>query len=82
MSNDKFETAMKGLEDAVSRLESGELSLEESLKAFEAGMKHAVTCSKKLDEAERRVEQLVRLRDGSFAREPFPAPAAEEKRGE
>lgn len=71
MATEKFETALKKLEEVVRRLEGGSLSLEESLKAFEEGVRHAAFCSKKLDEAERRVEVLLKQKDGSFRREPF-----------
>lgn len=73
MATEKFETSLKKLEEIVHRLEGGTLSLEESLKAFEEGVKHASFCAKKLDEAERRVEVLLKQKDGSFKREPFEA---------
>lgn len=71
MATDKFETSLKKLEDIVKRLEGGALSLEESLKAFEEGVKHSAFCSAKLDEAERRVDILIKQKDGSLKREPF-----------
>ncbi|MEI6703912.1 MAG: exodeoxyribonuclease VII small subunit [Deltaproteobacteria bacterium] len=71
MAIDKFETSLKKLEDIVKRLEGGSLSLEDSLKAFEEGVKHSAFCSAKLDEAERRVEILLKQKDGSMKREPF-----------
>lgn len=71
MAADKFENSLKKLEDAVNRLESGDLPLDESLKVFEEGIKHAAICSRKLNEAEKRVELLLKQRDGSFAREGF-----------
>jgi len=71
MATEKFETSLKKLEEVVHRLEGGSLSLEDSLKAFEDGVRHAAFCSKKLDEAERRVEVLLKQKDGSFKREPF-----------
>jgi exodeoxyribonuclease VII small subunit len=71
MAAEKFETSLKKLEDAVTRLESGELSLDDSLKVFEEGIKHAAICSRKLNEAETRVELLLKQRDGSFIREEF-----------
>jgi exodeoxyribonuclease VII small subunit len=71
MAIDKFETSLKKLEDIVKRLEGGDLSLEDSLKAFEEGVKHSAFCSGKLDEAERRVEILLKQKDGSLKREPF-----------
>lgn len=71
MATEKFETALKKLEDTVRRLESGSLSLEDSLKAFEEGVRHAAFCSKKLEEAERKVEILLKQKDGSYLRQPF-----------
>ena len=71
MATEKFETSLKKLEDVVRRLEGGSLSLEDSLKAFEEGVRHASFCAKKLDEAERRVEVLLKRKDGTFTREPF-----------
>ncbi len=73
MATEKFETSLKKLEEIVHRLEGGALSLEDSLKAFEEGVKHASFCAKKLDEAERRVEVLLKQKDGSFKREQFEA---------
>ncbi|KAA0894981.1 exodeoxyribonuclease VII small subunit [Oryzomonas japonica] len=71
MATEKFETSLKKLEEIVKRLEGGSISLEDSLKAFEEGVKHAAFCSQKLDEAERRVEVLLKRKDGTFGREPF-----------
>jgi len=71
MAVEKFETALKKLEEVVKLLEGGELSLEDSLKAFEEGVKHAAFCAAKLNEAERKVELLLKRKDGSFAREEF-----------
>ena len=71
MAVEKFETALKKLEEVVKRLESGELSLDDSLKAFEEGVKMAAFCTRKLDEAEKKVEILLKKKDGSFAKEPF-----------
>ena len=71
MAVDKFETALKKLEEAVRRLESGELSLDDSIKVFEEGVKYAAFCTKKLNEAEKKVEILLRRRDGGFDKEEF-----------
>jgi exodeoxyribonuclease VII small subunit len=60
MAKEKFEEALGRLEDIVKKMEAGEMSLEESLKAFEEGIKLARLCSRKLDEAERRVEILLK----------------------
>lgn len=71
MAVEKFESSLKKLEDAVTKLESGELSLEDSIRVFEEGVKHAAVCSRKLNEAEKRVELLLKKRDGSFLCEEF-----------
>ncbi|GAB7027296.1 exodeoxyribonuclease VII small subunit [Geotalea toluenoxydans] len=71
MAVEKFETALKKLEEVVKKLEGGELSLEDSLKAFEEGIKQAAFCSKKLNEAEKRVEVLLKQKDGRFVTEQF-----------
>jgi exodeoxyribonuclease VII small subunit len=60
MAKGKFEEALGRLEDIVKKMEAGEMTLEESLKAFEEGIKLARLCSRKLDEAERRVEILLK----------------------
>lgn len=71
MATEKFETSLKKLEEIVRRLEEGALPLEDALKAFEEGVKHSSFCAKKLDEAERRVEILLKRKDGTLSREPF-----------
>ncbi|MDA8414965.1 MAG: exodeoxyribonuclease VII small subunit [Desulfobacteraceae bacterium] len=71
MATEKFETSLKKLEEIVRRLEGGSLSLEDSLKAFEEGVKHSSFCAKKLDEAERRVEILLKSKDGTYTRQAF-----------
>ncbi len=73
MAAEKFETVLKKLEEVVLRLEGGELSLDDSLKAFEEGVKYANFCSKKLDEAESRVELLLKQKDGTFVKKEFQA---------
>jgi len=60
MAKDKFEGALGRLEEIVRRMETGDMGLEESLKAFEEGIKLARVCSRKLDEAERRVDILLK----------------------
>ena len=71
MAVEKFETALKKLEEVVRKLEGGELSLDDSLKAFEEGVKLAGFCSGKLNEAEKRVELLSKQKNGTFTREKF-----------
>ena len=65
-----FETLMEELETIVANLEGGELSLEKSIELFEKGMGLAKLVMKKLDDAEKRVEKLVR-QDGKVAVVPF-----------
>jgi exodeoxyribonuclease VII small subunit len=60
----KFEKALSRLETIVTELETGDLSLDDSLKIFEEGVKLSKTCLKMLDEAERKVEILVQDKDG------------------
>ena len=71
MSEQKFEEAMKRLETIVESLERGDLSLEESLKAFEEGMKLLHFCSKKLEEAEQKVSVLIKESGGKLTQQPF-----------
>lgn len=66
-----FEKAMEELEETVSRLEAGELTLEESLEAFEKGMSLVRMCRKKLDEAETKIAKLVETKGGELVTEPF-----------
>ncbi len=65
-----FEDALAQLEKLVTRLEQGDMPLEESLKNFETGIKLTRTCQKSLSEAEQRVEQLIKEGD-QFTLEPF-----------
>lgn len=60
----KFEEALRQLEEIVAKLESGELSLEESMTAFEQGTKLCQLCNAKLAEAEKKIEQLAKVADG------------------
>ncbi len=66
-----FESSLQKLEKAVSQLESGELSLEESIKVFSAGVKEAEVCRKTLSDVELQVEKLLKQADGSLKGEPF-----------
>ena len=60
MDEIKFEDAVARLETIVKKLEEGELTLEESSEVFEEGIKLARICSKQLDEAERKIELLLK----------------------
>ena len=54
-----FENSLRSLEKLVNQLEQGDLSLEESLKAFETGIKLTRECNSKLDEAEQKISLLT-----------------------
>jgi exodeoxyribonuclease VII small subunit len=71
MDDMKFEEALARLEEIVKKMEDGDLTLEESLDAFEAGIKLSRFCTKKLDEAERRVEILLKDEDEKVEIKPF-----------
>lgn len=66
-----FEMALKKLEEAVLKLESGELSLDQSLKVFSAGVEQAELCRSSLQEVELQVEKLLKQSDGSLKSENF-----------
>ena len=53
-----FESALKKLENIVNRMESGEISLDESIKALEEGNELVKFCLNKLDDAEKKVKKL------------------------
>ncbi len=71
MTDLKFEDALARLEEIVHTLESGNLPLEESLKAFEEGIGLARRCAKYLEEAERRIELLTKDEAGLLKTRPF-----------
>ena len=66
-----FEKAMLSLEDIVKKLESGGLSLDESLQSFEEAIKLVRFCNEKLEAAEQKVRILVEGEDGSVSDAPF-----------
>jgi exodeoxyribonuclease VII small subunit len=71
-SEKSFEDALKRLEEVLESLEHGNLNLEESVQAFEEGVKLVRFCHDKLDEVERRVELLLKDEAGRFLTKPFP----------
>ena len=66
-----FEDSLKQLEDLVERLESGEISLEESLQDFEHGVALVRTLRERLDQAQQRVDKIVEQEGGETAAEPM-----------
>jgi exodeoxyribonuclease VII small subunit len=82
MAEKKFEEAMKRIEEIVQHLESGELSLEDSLKYFEEGMKLVKFSTRKLEEAEKKVTLLVEDREGKHSQLPFEPEEKKDEDGE
>ena len=78
MSDLKFEDCLTRLEQIVGSLEAGNLPLEDSLKVFEEGVTLARQCSRYLDDAERRIEILVKDEAGATAARPFAWQAEDE----
>jgi len=70
-SKESFETSLRALEEVVARLESGDLTLEESLECFEQGVKSAARCRNLLRDVELKVELLLKDRDGGLTLEDF-----------
>lgn len=67
-----FEAALEKLETIVSRLENGDVPLEQAIELFQEGMKLSHLCSGKLEQAERKIEMLVE-ENGSYVKKPFTA---------
>jgi exodeoxyribonuclease VII small subunit len=65
-----FESCLEELEKVVKELETGDLPLERSLELFEKGVALSESCRKQLEDAETRVETLMR-KDGKLQPEPF-----------
>ena len=74
-----FESALKKLETIVENLENGELSLESALKQYEEGVRMADICSKRLNDAEKRVEVLIKTSSGKLKAAPFEGGADSKK---
>lgn len=71
--NKSFEDMMKNLEEIAKDLESGELSLDESVKKFEEGMELSKSCSKILEDAEKKITILIKDANGEITEENFSA---------
>jgi exodeoxyribonuclease VII small subunit len=70
MAEQNFEKSINELEKIVSKLESGDLSLDEMLKLFEEGVGISKKCSKILDDAEKKINQITK-KDGEFTKKEF-----------
>ena len=71
-----FEEKLANLEALVQKIEAGDLSLEDSLKAFEQGVKMTRECQSALDQAEQKVKMLIE-QDGQLSEVPFEQDQAE-----
>lgn len=68
-----FEESLNELEEIATKLESGNLNLDEAIKEFEKGIKLSKECSEKLDEAEKKINILVQGENGELTEENFIA---------
>jgi exodeoxyribonuclease VII small subunit len=71
MAEQSFEKSIEKLEKTVQEMEQGEVNLDNMLQKFEEGMKLAKFCTKKLDEAEKKIEILIKKQDGTIETTPF-----------
>ena len=71
MAKFDFEKSMERLEKIIEDLESGNLTLDESIKTFEEGVDISKKCHQKLNEAETRVKQLIKNESGEFELDLF-----------
>ena len=74
MSKDSFENTLAALEKVVENLEREDLTLEESLRCFEQGIKDLALCQKYLKEAENKVELLLKGQDDTLETASFDLP--------
>ena len=72
MGEIKFEKDIQRLEKIVDDLEKGEMDIDKSLEIFEEGIKMSRVCSKKLNEAEAKIEKLTKDQKGELVTELFP----------
>lgn len=69
MSKQTFEEAITQLGDIVRKLDTGSTSLDEAMELFEKGIRLTKECNKMLDEAEQKVNILIKNADGSVSAE-------------
>ena len=75
----KFEQHLQEVEQVVKSLEGGKLGLEESIEKYEQGMKALRQCYAILEAAEKKIQILVKEKDGSLSAKDFDPAAAEDK---
>ncbi len=74
----QIEDAFKRLEEIVASLEEGKLPLEESIKIFAEGMELLDFCQKKLEEAQKTVQKLIKQNEEKWRIEPFEKKAEDD----
>lgn len=80
MAEIKFEEALEKLEGIVGKLERGDISLEESLSKYEEGVRLINFCQKKLGAAKRKIEILIKTKDGKIKMAPFAEESEKNKK--
>jgi exodeoxyribonuclease VII small subunit len=76
LKKEKFEDHLKVVEEVVKSLEGGKLGLEESIEKYEAGIKALRQCYSILEQAEKKIQILVKEKDGGLAARDFDPAAA------
>ena len=66
-----FETALRKLEDTVEKLEEGTIPLDEALETFESGVHWSRECKNFLDNAEKRIEKILKNENGKYEQKEF-----------
>ncbi len=66
-----FESALKKLEETVDKLEEGSIPLDEALTTFESGVRWSRECSKFLENAEQRIETIIKNENGEYEQKEF-----------
>jgi exodeoxyribonuclease VII small subunit len=74
-----FEEQLTALEKVVERLEQGELSLDESVRLFEDGMKLSAACKTELEAAEGKIQLLVERGNGAMGKKDLPVDEEDEE---
>jgi exodeoxyribonuclease VII small subunit len=67
-----FEEAISELEEVVSKLEKGELALDDSIDVFQKGIELSKYCNKRLDEVEKKISILIEEENGELKEKSFP----------
>lgn len=78
VKKESFETYLGQVDEAVKALEGGKLKLEDSIEKYETGIKALRQCYAILDQAEKKIQLLVKEKDGTLSAKDFE-PAGEEK---